>query len=293
MKWTGRRQSGNVSDKRLSGRMIGGVGGLIVVGLMLFGLFTGTDTSGLIDLAQTVGGTTQTETRELTAQEQRELDYVETIVADTEDVWNEIFLQNDMDYREPQLVLYRDSVQTESGSFASAAMGPFYMPSEETIYLDMSFFEQLRTEFGARVKTDVSAESGDFVVAYVIAHEVGHHVQKQLGIADAVAAKQATVGQTEANQLSVAMELQADFFAGVFAHEQQQILESGDIDAALNAAAVIGDDAIQRKTQGQVVPDSFTHGTSEQRAYWFNLGYQTGDINQGDTFKEVLGESLS
>lgn len=166
------------------------------------------------------------------------------------------------------------------------------MPNEETVYLDMSFFDQLKIEFGAKIKQDVSAESGDFVVAYVIAHEVGHHVQNQLGILDAVSALQARSSTTEANRLNVAMELQADFFAGVFANKKQQVLESGDIEAAMIAAGVIGDDAIQRKTQGQVVPDSFTHGTSEQRAYWFKRGYETGDVNQGDTFKEILGYSL-
>ncbi len=273
---------------------LGGLGGLLVIGLMVFSLFTGTDTSGLINLAQSVSGgsTAQTETRALTVDEQRELDFIETIVADTEDVWNGIFTANNLDYREPKLILYRDFVQTQSGTTASAAMGPFYMPNEETVYLDMSFFDQLKIEFGAKIKQDVSAESGDFVVAYVIAHEVGHHVQNQLGILDAVSAQQARSSTTEANRLNVAMELQADFFAGVFANKKQQVLESGDIEAAMIAAGVIGDDAIQRKTQGQVVPDSFTHGTSEQRAYWFKRGYETGDVNQGDTFKEILGYSL-
>ncbi len=297
MKWTGRRQSGNVEDRRMSKGAkgaLGGAGGLLVIGLLVFGLFTGTDTSGLINLAQTVGaGSPQTESRELTVDEQRELDFVETIVADTEDVWNKIFTENGLDYREPQLILYRDYVQTSSGTTASAAMGPFYMPDEETVYLDMSFFDQLKTKFGAKIKQDVSAESGDFVVAYVIAHEVGHHVQKQMGILDAVSVLQASSSTKEANRLNVALELQADFFAGVFANKKRQVLESGDIDAAMVAAGVIGDDAIQRKTQGQVVPDSFTHGTSEQRAYWFKRGYETGDISQGDTFEEILGYSLS
>lgn len=273
---------------------LGGLGGLLVIGLMVLSMFTGTDTSGLINLAQSVSGgsTAQTETRALTVDEQRELDFIETIVADTEDVWNGIFTANNLDYREPKLILYRDFVQTRSGTTASAAMGPFYMPNEETVYLDMSFFDQLKIEFGAKIKQDVSAESGDFVVAYVIAHEVGHHVQNQLGILDAVSAQQARSSTTEANRLNVAMELQADFFAGVFANKKQQVLESGDIEAAMIAAGVIGDDAIQRKTQGQVVPDSFTHGTSEQRAYWFKRGYETGDVSQGDTFKEILGYSL-
>jgi predicted metalloprotease len=199
------------------------------------------------------------------------------VLAETEDVWNTELQKRGVQYREPHLVLFTDRVESACG-LASAAVGPFYCPEDEKVYLDLGFFDMLHERFGA---------PGDFAQAYVIAHEVGHHVQKLLGIADQVHAMRDRVSETEYNQLSVRLELQADFFAGVWArHTQQmkQVLEEGDLEEALRAATAIGDDKLQKESQGYVVPDSFTHGTSEQRVRWFKRGYETGDMSQGDTF---------
>ena len=206
---------------------------------------------------------------------------IKVIVADTEDVWNRIFAENGQDYREPTLVLFRDGVQTGCGN-ATSASGPFYCPADEQIYMDLAFFEQLQTRFGAK--------GGDFAIAYVIAHEVGHHVQTLLGTSDKVRQIQQQVSGTKGNRWSVALELQADFYAGLWAHHNQELtqsLEPGDIEEALSAANAVGDDAIQRRTTGNVHQESFTHGTSEQRMYWFNKGFKTGDISQGNTFDQV------
>lgn len=203
--------------------------------------------------------------------------FVSVVLADTEDLWNQEFQRLGRTYREPSLVLFSGSVQTASG-FATSATGPFYSPPDESIFIDLTFFQELQDRFGA---------PGDFAQAYVIAHEVGHHVQNLLGILDQVSATQRQVSEEEANALSVRLELQADFLAGMWAHYAQTVIgvvEPGDVEEALDAASAIGDDRIQLETQGYVVPDSFTHGTSEQRARWFNRGYQTGDITQGDTF---------
>jgi uncharacterized protein len=202
--------------------------------------------------------------------------FVGVVLAKSEDVWTDVFRQNGRQYREPTLVLFTDQVRSACG-IAGAAVGPFYCPADEKVYIDLAFYEQLRREFRA---------PGDFAQAYVVAHEVGHHVQKLLGISDRVDAMQARMSEAEANQLSVRLELQADFFAGVFArHVQNQgMLEAGDVEEALRAASAVGDDQIQRRTTGYVVPDSFTHGTSEQRLRWFKRGYETGDLRQGDTF---------
>jgi predicted metalloprotease len=200
-----------------------------------------------------------------------------TVLADTEDVWRAQFAQLGAEYREPTMVLFSGQVQSACG-IAGAAVGPFYCPADEKIYLDLSFFRELRERFGA---------PGDFAQAYVIAHEVGHHVQQQLGIADRVDKLRRTATEEEANELSVRMELQADFFAGVWAHHAQrtkEILEEGDIEEALRAASAIGDDRLQMESRGYVAPDSFTHGTSEQRVRWFRRGFVTGDMEQGDTF---------
>ena len=198
------------------------------------------------------------------------------VLGKTEDVWQEVFRQNGKQYREPKLVLFSDQVQSACG-MASAASGPFYCPGDQKVYIDLAFYEELRRRFSS---------PGDFAQAYVIAHEVGHHVQKLLGISDRVDAMQQRMSEVEANKLSVRLELQADFFAGVFARyvQKQGLLEEGDIEEALHAASAIGDDAIQKQTSGRVVPDSFTHGTSEQRLRWFRKGFDTGDIRQGDTF---------
>jgi predicted metalloprotease len=202
--------------------------------------------------------------------------FVSVVLAKSEDVWKDVFRQNGRQYREPTLVLFTDQVQSACG-IAGAAVGPFYCPGDEKVYIELSFYEELRRRFNA---------PGDFAQAYVVAHEVGHHVQKLLGISDRVEAMQRRVSEAEANRLSVRLELQADFFAGVFARyvQNQGMLEAGDIDEALGAASAVGDDTIQRRTSGYVVPDSFTHGTSEQRLRWFKRGYETGDMRQGDTF---------
>ncbi len=203
--------------------------------------------------------------------------FVAVVLADTEDVWNQLFSRMGRSYEEPKLVLFSDRVSSACG-MASAATGPFYCPGDYKVYIDLRFYEQLQKRFGA---------PGDFAQAYVIAHEVGHHVQKLLGIMDKVDSARGRVSEEEMNRLSVRLELQADFFAGVWAHYTQkakQVLESGDLEEALNAASAIGDDRIQKQSQGYVVPDSFTHGTSQQRVRWFRRGFETGDLNQGDTF---------
>jgi predicted metalloprotease len=208
-------------------------------------------------------------------------DFVSVVLADIEDVWQTVFAEIGQEYREPRLVLFTDQVESACG-YAGAATGPFYCPGDEKVYLDLGFFEDMQRQLGA---------PGDFALAYVIAHEVGHHVQKLLGINDQVMAERGRVSEQEFNQLMVRMELQADFLAGVWAHHAQQatdFLEQGDIEEGINAAGAVGDDRIQRQTQGYVVPDSFTHGTSEQRVRWFKKGLETGDIRQGDTFNASI-----
>ncbi len=298
MKWQGRRQSGNVADQRGSSKgkiAIGsGIGSIVVVGLIVFGLFTGYDTSGLANLAQNLTGsstlsTTTVDNYEPTEQEQAQLDFVETILAGTEDTWTKIFTENNMTYRPTTLVLFSGSVQTASG-VATSEIGPFYSPSEEKIYVDLSFFQELRDDYGARVKTDIAGDSGDFVVAYVIAHEVGHHVQNLLGELDEVSQMQNTLPEAQGNEWSVALELQADYYAGIYAHYESELygsLEEDDITAATEAAAAIGDDAIQEQAYGQANPDTFTHGTSDQRSEWFTRGYKDGTLAGGDTFSEL------
>ena len=205
--------------------------------------------------------------------------FVAVVLADTEDVWSELFPENfGREYKEPNLVLFSGRVDSACG-MATAAVGPFYCPADSKVYLDLTFYDELKRKFKA---------PGDFAQAYVVAHEIGHHVQKLLGISDEVHRKQQRLSKSEANELSVRLELQADFFAGVWAHHAQKlkdILEPGDVREALRAATAIGDDALQRQAQGYVVPDSFTHGSSEQRVRWFTRGFETGDVSQGDTFK--------
>lgn len=279
MKWKGRRKSTNVEDRR--GRSTGGKvavgGGIIGLIFLAIQIFGGGDATEILNQIQTQSSGT-TEERELTAEEKELGAFTETLLADTEDIWNEIFSQNGSDYREPGMVLFTDAVQTACGG-ASSASGPFYCPADEKLYMDLGFFEELRTRFGA--------EGGDFAIAYVIAHEVGHHIQHLTGTASQVRQQQQNMDQTRANQLSVAMELQADFYAGVWAHHNREYLEEGDIQEALSAASAVGDDAIQERTSGRVVPDAFTHGTSEQRMEWFRKGYSSGDISQGDTFRAL------
>jgi hypothetical protein len=280
MRWQMGRRSTNVEDRRgIGGRGIAGIGGGGLIILALIAILTGTNP---LELLQQVApnselvnpsGTTQ----ELSAAEQELADFSSVVLADTEDTWKALFEQMGRTYQVPSMVLYSGYVQSACG-FAQSAVGPFYCPGDAKVYLDLSFFEELHSRFGA---------PGDFAQAYVIAHEIGHHVQALLGIMEQVDAARERASEEEANALSVRLELQADFLAGVWAnHAQQerQILEEGDIEEALNAASQIGDDRLQMETQGYVVPDAFTHGTAEQRARWFLRGYQTGDINQGDTF---------
>lgn len=279
MKWKGRRRSSNVDDRRgkSSGRKIAAGGGIIAVIVVLLQLFGGGEVGQLLEQLPQQQQTV--EERELTPEELELGAFTEVVLADTEDIWNEIFAQNGANYREPGMVLFSDVVQTACGG-ASAASGPFYCPGDEKLYMDLRFFEELRTRFGAK--------GGDFAIAYVIAHEVGHHIQHLLGTAGEVRRLQQGVGQAQANQLSVALELQADFYAGVWAHHNQENLDPGDIEEALSAASAVGDDAIQKKTSGRVVPDAFTHGTSQQRVEWFTRGYKTGDFSQGRTFDALM-----
>ncbi|TDP02129.1 neutral zinc metallopeptidase [Flavobacterium sp. 245] len=282
MKWQGRRQSDNVEDRRsISGGKIavgGGVIGIIVLLLNVFGGETGKQIAPVLEQMQG-GQQTQTEAAAPLSKEDEEMgNFVRVTLADTEDIWSKIFEENGMTYKNPKLVLFRGSVQTACGG-ASSASGPFYCPGDQKVYMDLAFFEELKTRFGAK--------GGDFAIAYVIAHEIGHHIQTLLGTSAKMRQAQEGKSEAEANKLSVALELQADFYAGVWAHYNQQNLDTGDIDEALSAANAVGDDAIQSKMQGQIVPDSFTHGSSEQRMYWFKKGFKTGDIKQGTTFEEI------
>ncbi|MBT0607530.1 KPN_02809 family neutral zinc metallopeptidase [Aequorivita echinoideorum] len=285
MKWQGRRQSGNLDDRRGmggKGKLAAGGGIVVVIIVMALNFFGGDTGKQLAPIVEQLGGsqTQQTEQRELTTQEKEIGDFMATVLADTEDVWNQIFASNNLgNYKEPTMVLFTDAVSTGCGN-ATAASGPFYCPADQQVYMDLAFFDELKTRFGAK--------GGDFAMAYVTAHEIGHHIQTLLGTSQKVRQLQQRTGKAEANQLSVALELQADFYAGVWAHYNQKYLEEGDIDEALSAANAVGDDAIQKRMQGHVVPDSFTHGTSEQRKTWFMKGYKTGDIKQGDTFSEIV-----
>jgi len=278
MRWRGERQSTNIEDRR--GLSVGRVavgGGLGTIVIMVLALLFGVNPQRLLEQIpseQQQPGIQSS--RPQNAEEEELKQFVAVVLAKSEDVWTEVFRQNGRQYREPTLVLFTDQVRSACG-IAGSAVGPFYCPADEKVYIDLSFYEELRRQFNA---------PGDFAQAYVVAHEVGHHVQKLLGISDRIDAMQARMSETEANELSVRLELQADFFAGVFARyvQNQGVLEAGDIEEALRAASAVGDDQIQRRTTGYVVPDSFTHGTSEQRLRWFKKGYETGDIRQGDTF---------
>ena len=285
MKWKGRRQSDNVEDRRGmsgGGKAIVG-GGLIGIVILLLNVFGGENAKMLTPMLEQINQgqtTTPTEQRELTPEEKEMGEFVSTVFADTEDIWTKIFEDNNLGtYEQPKMVLFTGSVETACGG-ASSASGPFYCPGDKKVYMDLAFFEELRTHFGAK--------GGDFAIAYVVAHEVGHHVQTILGTSGKVRQLQQTKSKAEANKLSVCLELQADFYGGLWAHYNQKYLEEGDIEEALSAAHAVGDDAIQSKMQGHVVPDSFTHGSSEQRMKWFMKGFKSGDIRLGDTFAEEL-----
>ena len=281
MQWRGRRQSGNVEDQRGSGGG-GGFGGLpikgglgLVVVVVIIGLITGRNPLTLLQQIPLDNGpsVSQSEPYQATPEEEELSQFVKVVLADTEDVWHQL-MDN---YREPTLVLFSGSVQSGCGN-ADASTGPFYCSADEKLYIDLSFYEELKNRFDA---------PGDFAQAYVIAHEVGHHVQHLMGITDKIHAMRGQLSDEEYNKLSVKLELQADFLAGVWAHHannMNNMIEEGDYEEAMNAASAIGDDRLQKQAQGYVVPDSFTHGTSEQRQRWFNKGYKTGDLSQGDTF---------
>jgi predicted metalloprotease len=285
MKWIGRRQSDNVEDRRgmsSSGKTVVG-GGIIGIIILLINVFGGENAQMLTPVLEQMNQvqSAPTEQRDLTAKELEEQAFIKTLLADNEDVWTKIFNENHLNYKKANIVLFTGGVETECGN-ATSDSGPFYCPADQKVYMDLTFFEELKTRFGA--------QGGDFATAYVIAHEIGHHVQTLLGTSDKMRQMQQGKGTAEANKLSVALELQADFYAGVWTHYNQQmnnILEDGDLDEALSAAHAVGDDAIQSKMQGHIVPESFTHGTSEQRKYWFMKGYKTGDIKQGNTFDEL------
>ncbi len=281
MQWRGRRQSGNVEDQRSSGGG-GGFGGMPIKGglglvlvVVVIGLITGKNPLSLLQQLPLDNGPTisQSTPYEASPEEEDLSQFVKVVLADTEDVWHQLL----SDYREPTLVLFSGSVQSGCGS-ADASTGPFYCSADEKLYIDLSFYEELKSRFEA---------PGDFAQAYVIAHEVGHHVQHLMGITDKVHAMREQLSEEEYNKLSVKLELQADFLAGVWAHHannMNNMIEDGDYEEAMNAASAIGDDRLQKQARGYVVPDSFTHGTSEQRQRWFNKGFKTGNIEQGDTF---------
>lgn len=300
MDWRGRRQSRNVDDRR--GQSVRGTGGgllllrflpmmlrskigrvVLVLGVVLF---FGARMLG-IDLLQVVDGgpqvtsqSTQQPTQRFSTQEQELAEFVSVVLADTEDTWNAIFAASGQRYQEPRLVLFSDRVNSACGT-ASSAVGPFYCPADNQVYLDLAFFRDLKLQLGA---------PGDFAQAYVVAHEVGHHVQNLMGISQKVRAAGAGKSKAEVNALSVRQELQADCFAGVWGHNAnaQQLLDEGDLAEALAAASAIGDDRLQRRSGGEVVPDSFTHGSSQQRMAWFKRGFASGDISHCDSFSATL-----
>jgi uncharacterized protein len=279
MRWQDERRSENVEDRRgirPAGVAVGGIGTLIIV---LIALFLGADPRKVLSLLQNNAqpGAPRQAAGPPNPAEEKLADFVKVVLAETEDVWSEQFRKMNKVYTDPKLVLFTHSVATACGR-ANAAVGPFYCPADQQAYIDLSFYQELKDRFHA---------PGEFAEAYVIAHEIGHHVQNLLGVSDKVHALQARMSETDGKKLSVRLELQADFYAGVWAHHTQKMrnnLDRGDIESGLRAAKAIGDDRLQMESQGYVVPDSFTHGTSEQRMRWFLRGLQTGDMNEGDTF---------
>jgi uncharacterized protein len=283
MRWKDERRSDNVEDQRRiqpAGIAIGGGIGTLI--LALVAIYFGADPRAVVNALQNQqqnapGAQQQRPAGPVDPAEEERVDFVKAILGDTEDVWNDLFKQMNKQYKEPKLVLFSGRVNSACG-LANSAVGPFYCPGDEKVYIDLSFYKELKDKFKA---------PGEFAEAYVVAHEIGHHVQNLLGISDKVHDMQSSAGKAEGNKLSVMLELQADFLAGVWANHAQksrQILDAGDIEDGLRAAAAIGDDKLQLESQGYVRPDSFTHGSSEQRVRWFRKGLKTGDINQGDTF---------
>jgi hypothetical protein len=283
MRWREGRRSDNVEDQRGQGVSKGAIGGgigLLVV--LVIGFLMGADPMTLLNVLVSQGGSSLDSTPVvLTAAENESADFVSVVLADTEDTWVTIFRENGRVYKQPRLVLFKGSVESACG-YAQAAMGPFYCPGDEKVYIDLDFYNELKNQLGA---------PGDFAQAYVIAHEVGHHVQNLLGTSAEVQRIQQQSNEVTANKYSVMLELQADCYAGVWANhadKQRQIIEEGDIGEAMNAAEKIGDDALQKQSQGYVVPDAFTHGTSAQRMKWFNAGFVSGDISSCDTFTAAV-----
>ena len=280
MRWRSGRRSTNVEDRRrvrVTRKAAGGGIGIVVI--VLIAMYFGVDPSiFLSQVGPTSSVNTQQTTRQIPAAENELADFVSVVLADTEDTWKGLFNQIGKTYREPQLVLFSGAVQSACG-FAQAAMGPFYCPADQKVYIDLSFYQDLKNRHGA---------PGDFAQAYVIAHEIGHHVQTLLGISEKVHSARQRLSQVEGNRLSVMQELQADCFAGIWAHHAnraRQILEEGDIEEALGAASAIGDDRLQRKSRGYVTPDSFTHGSSAQRVRWFKRGLKSGEVLDCNTFR--------
>ncbi|WP_108672483.1 neutral zinc metallopeptidase [Peribacillus acanthi] len=274
MKWKGRRTSSNVEDRRgrgVGGKTIvgGGIGGIII---LLIVTFLGGNPGDFVNM-----GAEDTAPYVETEQDKERAEFVSVVLADTEEVWTKVFKEEGLTYEEPTLVLYSGSVESACG-VAGAAVGPFYCPGDQKLYIDLSFYDELQQKFQA---------PGDFAMAYVVAHEVGHHVQTLLGNSQKLAEQRQNLSTTEYNKYQVRFELQADYLAGVWAHHAQgmDLLEEGDLEEAMNAASAVGDDTIQKRSQGYVVPDSFTHGTSEQRKEWFYKGFEAGNLKEGDTFK--------
>lgn len=284
MLYKGRRQSSNIEDRRgmSAGRKVGVGGGIVTIVIALVVMLLGGDPREVLQMMETQQpATEQVSDYQPSAHEQELAEFVSVTLADTEDVWLKLFEGSGLTYREPKLVLFNSAVESACG-FAQSATGPFYCPGDEKVYIDLNFLEQLQERLGAQ---------GDFAVAYIVAHEVGHHVQKQLGVLDQVHNLRGQVSEKQYNEQTVRLELQADFYAGIWAHHAQKmknILEAGDIEEAMNAAQAVGDDRIQMQSRGYVVPDSFTHGTSEQRMTWFKRGFTTGNVNNGDTFGEEI-----
>ncbi|WP_374295265.1 neutral zinc metallopeptidase [Acinetobacter sp.] len=295
MRWKGRRTSSNVQDRRGGGAVK--TGGISIIGVIIAFVawkFFGVNPMQAYQMSSQVtqsSSAQQAAPENETAEQQEARLFVSTVLADTEDTWVPIFQQIGREYQEPTLVMYSGATSTACGT-GQSAMGPFYCPADQTVYIDTTFFKEMRTQMdisGEQNQSELSRQdqAGDFAQAYVIAHEVGHHVQTLLGISQQVNKARQQVSQTEGNQLSVRQELQADCLAGLWAkqtNQRHQFLEQGDIAEAMDAAEKIGDDYLQRKSRGSVVPDSFTHGTSEQRQRWFDRGFTSGDINQCDTF---------
>ncbi|MFC2155058.1 neutral zinc metallopeptidase [Acidobacteriota bacterium] len=279
MRWQNRRKSKNVVDRRgMRGRGVKVGGGLGAIVLVVIYLFFGGNSDEISQGVQSLQQNETSQARTLSTEEKKLGDFVSVVLADTEDVWHTLFRGEGLEYREPKLVLFSGATQSACG-FAQSASGPFYCPGDEIIYIDLDFFQEMQRRLNA---------PGDFAMAYVLAHEVGHHVQKLLGIMEHYERQRRRLSKRDFNRQTVRLELQADFLAGIWAHHAQRmnnILEEGDIQEGINAAGAVGDDRIQKKNRGYIVPDSFTHGTSRQRTRWFLKGWKTGDLRQGDTFE--------